>query len=151
MGGRNVREHTARCVSGTRGTRQRRPQNAAPLPEFRTISGMATHPLNAVNRGVYIADNLPFLQALNDECIDLVCIDPPFAKNETFGRRNERATDPLKPPLTEQERDIELALLQRWGARDEAEVNAAGIDWPDTRYKDFWSWVDGRDHWLKDM
>ena len=34
-------------------------------------------PFNAVNRGVYIADNLPFLRSLNDECIDLVTIDPP--------------------------------------------------------------------------
>ena len=52
---------------------------------------MADHPMNAVNRGVYISDNLPFLQSLNDECIDLVCIDPPFAKNETFGRKNSKA------------------------------------------------------------
>ena len=71
--------------------------------------------LNAVNRGMYIADNLNFLKSLNDECIDLVCIDPPFAKNETFGRKNARAADPLKPPLTEQERQVELDLLERWG------------------------------------
>lgn len=98
---------------------------------------MANHPLNAVNRGVYISDKLPFLQALNDECID-----PPFANNETFGRKNEKSPDPLKPPLAEQERDIELTLLQRWGIRNEADANAAGIDWPATRYKDFWSWAD---------
>ena len=112
---------------------------------------MATHPLNAVNRGVYISDNLPFLQALNDECIDLVCIDPPFAKNETFGRKNEKAPDPLKPPLAEQERDTELALLRRWGIRNEADANAVGIDWPATRYKDSWSWADVHEQWLKDI
>ncbi len=49
---------------------------------------MTDNPLNAANRGVYIADNLPFLRSLNDACIDLVCIDPPFAKNETFGRKS---------------------------------------------------------------
>ena len=65
---------------------------------------MPDNAVNAVNRGVYISDNLPFLQSLNDECIDLVCIDPPFAKNETFGRKNDKSPDPLKPPLTEQER-----------------------------------------------
>ena len=86
--------------------------------------------LNAVNRGMYIADNLEFLKSLNDECIDLVCIDPPFAKNETFGRRNARAADPLKPPLTEQERQVELDLLARWGIHNEREANDAGIDWP---------------------
>ena len=56
------------------------------------------HPFNAVNRGVYIADNLPFLRSLNNESVDLVCIDPPFAKNETFGKKNDQARDPLKPP-----------------------------------------------------
>ena len=105
--------------------------------------------LNAVNRGMYIADNLAFLKSLNDECVDLVCIDPPFAKNETFGRRNARAADPLKPPLTEQERQVELDLLARWGIHNEREANAAGIDWPETRYKDFWSWEnDIHEEWL---
>ena len=56
---------------------------------------------NAVNRGVYISDNLPFLRSLNSETVDLVCIDPPFAKNETFGRQNPKAADPLNPPLTD--------------------------------------------------
>ena len=54
-----------------------------------TLPVMPDNPLNAVNRGVYISDNLPFLRGLNDGCIDLVCIDPPFAKNETFGRREK--------------------------------------------------------------
>ena len=49
---------------------------------------MTDNLLNAANRGVYISDNLPFLRSLNDACIDLVCIDPPFAKNETFGRKS---------------------------------------------------------------
>ena len=98
------------------------------------------HPLNAVNRGVYISDNLPFLKSLNDECIDLVCIDPPFAKNETFGRKNAKSPDPLKPPLSDDEEETELALLRRWGGiRNEQEANDAGIDWPATRYKDIWS------------
>ena len=47
---------------------------------------------NAVNRGVYIADNLDFLRALNTASVDLVCIDPPFAKNDTF------TGDKLRPP-----------------------------------------------------
>ncbi len=105
--------------------------------------------LNAVNRGMYIADNLDFLKSLNDECIDLVCIDPPFAKNETFGRKNARDKDPLKPPLTEQERQVELDLLARWGIHNEQEADKAGIDWPETRYKDFWSWEnDIHEEWL---
>ena len=85
---------------------------------------MQTNPVNAVNRGVYISDNLPFLQSLNDNCVDLVCIDPPFAKNETFGRKNSKSPDPLKPPLAQEERDTELALLRRWGIRNEATATA---------------------------
>ena len=112
---------------------------------------MADNPLNAVNRGVYISDNLPFLKSLNDGCIDLVCIDPPFAKNETFGRKNAKAPDPLKPPLTEAERETELALLKRWGIRNEQDAARAGIDWPETRYKDIWSWQDVHEEWLKDI
>ena len=47
---------------------------------------VAEHGFNAVNRGVYIADNLSFLRALNDECIDLVCIDPPFRQERHVHR-----------------------------------------------------------------
>ncbi len=112
---------------------------------------MTANPLNAVNRGVYISDNLPFLKSLNDECIDLVCIDPPFAKNETFGRKNDKSPDPLKPPLSDEEHETELALLRRWSIRNEQDANEAGIDWPATRYKDFWSWQDVHESWLKDI
>ena len=101
---------------------------------------MADHPMNAVNRGVYISDNLPFLQSLNDECIDLVCIDPPFAKNETFGRKNSKAPDPLKPPLSDEEKATETALLGRWGINNERDATENGIDWPETKFKDIWSW-----------
>ena len=112
---------------------------------------MHPNPLNAINRGVYISDNLPFLQSLNDECIDLVCIDPPFAKNETFGRKNAKAPDPLKPPLGDDEKATELALLRRWGIRNERDAAKAGIDWPETRYRDIWSWQDVHEQWLIDI
>ena len=113
---------------------------------------MSSHPLNAVNRGVYISDNLPFLQSLNDECVDLVCIDPPFAKNETFGRKNAKSPDPLKPPLSKAERATELALLKRWGISTPAQATAKGIDWPETAYKDFWSWErDVHEAWLLEI
>ena len=112
---------------------------------------MSANPLNAVNRGVYISDNLPFLKSLNDGCIDLVCIDPPFAKNETFGRKNSKAPDPLKPPLSDAEKATELTLLARWDIRNEQDAARAGIDWPETRYRDIWSWQDVHEEWLKDI
>ena len=88
---------------------------------------MNANQMNAVNRGVYISDNLPFLQGLNDGCIDLVCIDPPFAKNETFGKKNSKAPDPLKPPLSDKEKATELALLRRWGIKNEQDAAKTGV------------------------
>ena len=112
----------------------------------------SAHEFNAVNRGVYISDNLPFLRTLNTESIGLVCIDPPFAKNETFGRQNPKARDPLKPPLTDEERDNELRLMENWGINSDKDADDAGINWPETRYKDFWSWEnDIHEAWLNDL
>ena len=96
---------------------------------------------NAVNRGVYIADNLDFLRSLNTGCIDLVNIDPPFAKNDTFTGNN------LKPPLSDAEIATEQRLLARWGIQSAEQARAAGITWPELQrrgagYKDYWNWDD---------
>ena len=53
---------------------------------------MAEHQEHPLNRHLFIADNLNLLRALDNESIDLICIDPPFAKNQTF-------TGSLRPPL----------------------------------------------------
>ena len=107
---------------------------------------------NAVSRGVYIADNLEFLRALNDACVDLVCIDPPFAKNETFGKKNNRAKDPLKPPLSRAEKDNELRLLAEWGIRNTRDAERAKIVWPETAYQDIWSWEkDIHEDWVESL
>ena len=113
---------------------------------------ISEHGFNAVNRGVYISDNLLFLRSLNDECVDLVCIDPPFAKNETFGKRRDTDRDPLRPPLTDAEREIELRLLQSWDIYSQRDAEAAGIVWPETRYRDIWSWeADIHEDWLLEL
>ena len=41
-----------------------------------------------LNRTIFISDNLPFLQSLDTESVDLVVIDPPFGKR---GENEERA------------------------------------------------------------
>lgn len=46
---------------------------------------------DTLNRTIWISDNLPFLRALDNESVDLVVIDPPFAKNQTFEGR-------IRPP-----------------------------------------------------
>ena len=86
------------------------------------MSAMAApHPLN---RNLFIADNLSLLRRLDNESIDLVCIDPPFAKNETW-------KGALKPPLTRAELDNERAMLAGWGLRNAVDAEAAGVVWPD--------------------
>ena len=80
--------------------------------------------------------------------MDLVCIDPPFAKNDTF------TADKLKPPLTRQERDNELRLLKGWGIATQEQADAAGLAWPDDPkarggYRDTWAWdTDVHEDWI---
>ena len=84
--------------------------------------------LNFENRTLAIMDNLRFLHSLNNECIDLIAIDPPYAANETF-------TDKPKPPITQAEFDEEVALAAAHGA-----PHNEGIG--ETRVKDYWNWDD---------
>ena len=48
------------------------------------IIAMAEQQEHPLNRHLFIADNLNLLRALDSESIDLICIDLPFAKNQTF-------------------------------------------------------------------
>ena len=82
--------------------------------------------LNVPNRTLAIMDNLPFLRSINNECIDLIAIDPPFAANETF-------TQNPRPPITEAELAEERALAAAHGA-----AHNEGIG--ETRVKDVWNW-----------
>ena len=71
--------------------------------------------------------------------MDLVCIDPPFAKNDTF------TADKLKPPLTKDEAANEMRLLKAWGVSTAQQADDAGLAWPDDPkarggYRDTWAW-----------
>ncbi len=100
---------------------------------------MAEQREHSLNRHLFIADNLNLLRALDNESIDLICIDPPFAKNQTF-------TGSLRPPLSGAERQQELDTLAGWGIRGQRDAEAAGIEWPDAdntgRFSDIWRWED---------
>ena len=65
--------------------------------------------LNIANRTLAVMDNYPFLRSLNNECVDLIAIDPPFAANETF-------TSNPRPPISQAEYDEEVALAHSHGA-----------------------------------
>ncbi len=89
-----------------------------------------------LNRTVFISDNLPFLKALDTESVDLVVIDPPFGKNQTFTGR-------LRPPLTDAELEHEYDLLISWGIQNESDAYEAGLEFPDqsgitASFKEIW-------------
>ena len=86
---------------------------------------------------MFISDNLPFLKALDSESIDLVCIDPPFGKKQTFTGR-------LTPPLRMAEQDSESELMDNWGVYDAATAYEMGLEWPDqsgktAKFSDIWN------------
>ncbi len=82
--------------------------------------------LNVENRTLAIMDNLRFLRRLNNECVDLIAIDPPFAANETFIGRP-------RPPITDAEFAEEVALARAHGVE-----HSEGRG--ETRVRDIWSW-----------
>ena len=103
------------------------------------------HPLN---RTVVIADNLEMLKALDNETVDLIVTDPPFAKNYAF-------TGNLKPPLSPEELSLEKQTLDDWGINSRAGAEAAGIEWPPDNgaatagFSDIWKWEeDIHEEWL---
>ena len=89
-----------------------------------------------LNRTVFISDNLPFLRRLDNGSIDLVVIDPPFGKKQTF-------TGKLKPALKDEELEHEYELLDAWGVQNEDDAYEIGIEFPDqsgttASFKDIW-------------
>ena len=102
--------------------------------------------LHPFNRHLFIADNLHLLRRLDNETVDLICIDPPFAKNQTF-------TGSLKPPLTDAERELERETLAAWSIHSPADAANAGIEWPDSqnnaKFQDIWRWEnDVHEDWI---
>ena len=102
--------------------------------------------LHQYNRNLFISDNYKLLQSLPSESIDLITTDPPFAKNGTF-------VGSLKPPLTDDEIAVELAMLKSWGITNPADAEKAGIEWPtgkeSAKFKDIWSFEkDVHESWM---
>ena len=105
-----------------------------------------SHPLN---RNLFIADNLSLLRRLDNDSIDLICIDPPFAKNQTF-------IGNLRPPLSAEELAGEQAMLSAWGISSERDADAAGIYWTNggdsARFRDIWRWEnDVHEDWIQSI
>ncbi|MCQ3806615.1 MAG: DNA methyltransferase [Acidimicrobiaceae bacterium] len=104
------------------------------------------HPLN---RHLFIVDNYHLLKSLDTESIDLICTDPPFAKNETF-------IGGLIPPLTDEEHQRERDKLRDWGIRNPADAERNHVTWPTgattAKFRDIWSWEkDVHEQWMDDI
>ena len=112
-----------------------------------TAQQHSPHPLN---RHMVIADNLELLRALDNETVDLIVTDPPFAKNYAF-------TGDLKPPLSPEELALEKRTLADWGIDGPAAAEEAGIEWPQNGdaaagFSDIWTWEDDvHEEWLDKM
>ena len=111
---------------------------------------MTTHrPPHPLNRHLFIADNLDLLRRLDNDSIDLICIDPPFKKRKTFVGK-------VKPPLTDAELQAELDTLAGWGISNPQQALDAGVNWPsragDARFKDMWSYdADVDEDWVQNI
>lgn len=108
-----------------------------------------TRCMHPQNRHLYIVDNYKLLKSLASESIDLICTDPPFAKNDTF-------VGSLKPPLTEEEIQTEVDTLKSWGIHGPADAEQSNVVWPTgestARFKDIWSWEsDVHEQWMDDI
>ena len=94
------------------------------------------HPLN---RHIFVADNLALMKSLDNESVDLICCDPPFAKNRTFVGK-------ILPPVSEQEIGKEKEILSSWGVKNKNDAEKAGIEWPYGQreskaiFNDIWRW-----------
>ena len=91
-----------------------------------------------LNRTVFISDNLPFLQSLDTESVDLVVIDPPFGKNRKQGFEGR-----LQPPLNREEREREREMMAAWGVTDVDSAHETGLEYPDADgkialFKEIW-------------
>lgn len=112
----------------------------------RSETHVADHPLN---RCLFIVDNYQLLKSIDAASVDLICTDPPFAKNETF-------VGGLTPSLTSEEKQRELATLKEWGITGPIEAERNNVTWPTdmttAKFRDIWSWeADVHEQWMDDI
>ncbi len=113
---------------------------------YKTIPPQVSHPFG---RHLFIADNYYLLKRLDSDTIDLICTDPPFAKNDTF-------VGDISPPLKESERQEELDKLSEWGIHNSADAERKNVTWPSgtmtAQFRDIWSWeADVHEQWIDDI
>lgn len=119
-------------------------------PNSETDAPAPTTNADELDGTVFICDNLPFLKRLDDESIDLVCIDPPFGKRQTFVGR-------LEPALDDDEIRIEGEMMASWGVYDADTAYVKGLEYPDQEgqtavFADIWSFrTRVYEDWLREL
>ena len=97
------------------------------------MSESAEYPLlpkicNIPNQTIFCRDNIDVLRNINSECIDLIYLDPPFAKNETFVGSNAKVQEIKKWFLDLQDKQGKFS-----------EVDFDDIFKDSARFKDIWN------------
>jgi len=102
-----------------------------------------------LNRHLFIVDNYRLLTSVETASVDLICTDPPFAKNDTF-------VGDLTPPLTDTEKQQEINKMKDWGIHNANDAEQSHVTWPTeggtAKFGDIWSWEeDVHEQWMNQI
>ena len=61
--------------------------------------------LNIKTRTIFCLDNLQVLERLNSDCVDLIYLDPPFSKNDTWLADNDKKINEIKKWFLNHQKD----------------------------------------------
>ena len=89
---------------------------------------------------IYRRDNLEVLREMNSECVDLIYLDPPWNKNDTFVGKNKKRIQEIKEWFVEQQKNGDFP------DKDFEEVFKGGPS-----YDDIWKDSDVKDIWLSEI
>ena len=89
--------------------------------------------LNIKNRTIFCLDNLQVMQAINSSCVDLIYLDPPFSKNDTWEATNRH----------------KIAEIKKWFKTHQQEQHFKDVNFDNIfqniSYKDIWTQDDIKD------
>ena len=89
--------------------------------------------LNVKNRTIFCLDNLRVMQGLNSDSIDLIYLDPPFSKNDTWEASNRQR----------------IAEIKKWFQNHQKQGHFKNINFnkifQNVSYKDIWTQDDVKD------
>ena len=92
--------------------------------------------INIPTKIIYYSDNIDILRGINSETIDLIYLDPPFNKNDTFVGTNERVHE-IK--------EWYVGLQQERGMFTDEDFDEVFKD--NVRFKDIWNHNDIQKEW----